>query len=214
VAGVVWQRRRIGRILQASKLGALAASLLTILLLAPLIYAIIVTPSLLKQLVGLPAGSLSQLRHVPLNLLRIPWHVVIRGPNEPAIWLGHIPLLDIFDVFMAILGVYSFSFFLRLDRSKTIFASIILGMVLISLGGTVGIQLLLPPLFLLVAAGLAFMLEQWFRIFPRNPFAQSLATVIICLSVVAVGWYNVQSYFIAWPQTPATKAVYDKQMVQ
>lgn len=76
------------------------------------------------------------------------------------------------------------------------------------------ISIVLPFVYLLVAGGINFMIEQWFMVFPYNPFARNLAIVLIFVAIGATGFFHFNRYYIAWPQAPATKNTYHIQPVK
>ena len=205
VAGVVWQRRTIIELVRSSRLYMIVGSALSCALLLPLIYSCIQDAHTLYSIVGLPNNHQWDVLQIARNFLRVPWQLVWHGPNDPAMWLGHMPLMDFGCVLFAVLGIYSYAVDWQLDRSRMVLGGLALSWGLVSLGGPVGIAVLLPFCFLLVAAGIAFMVRQWFEVFPRNPFARGLAYILLSGATLAIGWYNVQHYFIAWPQVPVTR---------
>jgi len=52
------------------------------------------------------------------------------------------------------------------------------------------------------------MLQQWFTVFPRNPFARSAGAILMTIVVLLAAYNGFSQYFIAWPNTPETKAVF------
>ena len=82
------------------------------------------------------------------------------------------------------------------------------GTLLIALGGAVSLSLLIPFIYILVAAGIGFMLDQWYKVFPRNAIAQGVGMGLIVLAVAASCWYGLRHYFVAWPNAPATQQVF------
>ena len=175
--------------------------------LAPLIIALAGSQSLLQNYAGLPT-ALPTLTEYFKNLALVPVHLIARGPNDPATNLDHLPLLDFFTAVIAFIGAYGYAIHLKLHRSQLLFGVLILGSLLAATGSAVTIAILLPFLYLLVAGGVNFMLEQWFKVFPFNPLARSVAAVLIVAGVVTTSFYHINRYFIAWPQTPSTKTTY------
>ncbi len=208
IAGAVWQRRVLKELIQTSKVHVITGSAILGVLLLPLIYSSIKDPHVLYEIGGLPKEGMNNILQIGRNFLDVPIRLLWHGPNDPSIWLGRMPLLDFGSVLLAILGIYSFLLDWQLDRSRIVIGGAALSWMLTSLGGPVSVAILLPFCFLFVAAGIAFMVGQWFTVFPRNPFARGLAYVLLGCATLAIGWYNVQHYFVAWPRTPATRASY------
>jgi hypothetical protein len=122
------------------------------------------------------------------------------------------PILDIFTSVMVVLGIYNFYVNERkLDRVRFLLGTISLACILIALGGSVGIEILIPFVYLLAASGIAYLMNQWFVIFPSNPIARFSAWIMIILIVSTAAFYNLKSYFVAWANAPATKSYYSIQ---
>ncbi len=77
--------------------------------------------------------------------------------------------------------------------------------ILIGLGQVATLGLLIPVLYIVMANGIAYMLQSWFTVFPRNPVARTLGVVLLTIVVVVSCSYQLQRYFIAWPAAEATK---------
>lgn len=212
VLGGLWQSRQVGRHLKETKLSIPLVIALGAAILAPLVYAISRQPMLLKKLVGLPAGDLPNLYDLFRHILNVPVQVFLRGPYDPVTWLGRLPLLDIFAASMLILGTYYYYQNRQLDRSKIIFAVLAVGTVLVGLRGSVSIIILAPFIYLLSAAGIAYLLKQWMTVYPRNPLARTIGVTLIVIAVLAACGYNLRHYFVAWPGAPATKRAYRLQI--
>ena len=208
--GFVWQRKTVAKLFREARIPALFTLSACVMLLTPLLLAFVRSPELIEQYIGLPAAPLEALKELPKNLALIPYHLVLRGEVNPLQNLGNLPLLDFFTVIMAILGGYSYATYFGLRRSRMILGSLVLSCLLVALQGSVTLAILLPFVYLLVAGGLNFMIEQWFMVFPYNPLARGLAVILIVGALGATTFYHLNRYFVAWPQAPATRAVYDQ----
>lgn len=214
IAIAIWQHKRIWAELKEVPLWfRLSCAGLILVILIPLVYASVREPATLLSVAGLPhtVPSLSALGD---NALRIPAYLLARGPANPEIWLGRLPLLDAFSATMLLFGIYSLRFHMRLLRNQILFASSIYFALLIVSGGLVTITILLPFVYILVASGLAFFLQQWLTVFPNNPIARGLGITLVTISVLFVSFFHLSHYFIAWPQTPATRAAFRNSLVK
>jgi len=187
------------------------AGLFVIILLAPLGYAVFHDTNQLLAVAGLPS-TVPTINNMIHNFLNIPTGVLLKGPNSPSQWLGRLPYLDIASTAMLVLGVYSLRYHLLLIRAQLLVGCSLLFIILITLGGSVTSLALLPVIYLLIAGGLAFMLQQWFTVFPNNPVARTIATTLVSVLVLLISYYNISHYFIAWPQTPATRQAFGLQL--
>lgn len=208
LAGAIWQSKTILR-LAKEHAGRFAIGMAGMLaLIAPLILAVYKSPELGRIVAGLPGdGSVNAVDALG-RLAQIPFNLFVHGPSDPAIWLGRLPVLDAFSMAMLVFGVYLYARHRRMTRSKLVGAAVIVGAVLIALGGAVTLSVIMPFVYLLVAAGIGFMLDRWQKVFPRNVIAQSVGVGLISLAVIIVSWYGLRHYFVAWPNAPATKEVF------
>lgn len=208
VIGIVAQWRTIDRYFMRNLWAVTAGALIVLAALIPLGLAVYHDPDIARLYAGFPL----QQWPVPLDVLRsmadIPLHLFIAGPPDPQRWLGTLPILDFFTIAMCLLGVYLYSRHARLGRFWMLAVVLALGTLLASLGGQVTVTILIPFIYMLAAAGIGFMLDRWTTVFPRNIFARYVGYGMLCVAVLTVGVYSFRHYFVAWPQAPATKAVY------
>jgi hypothetical protein len=206
--GVILRFKAIDRLFK-KHLGTVTAGAAALLvLLAPLGYAIYKSPELARVLAGLPAHGWPKPLEVLTNTLQVPLSFIFRTPYMPEHWLARLPILAFFTVIMAFLGGYLYARHWRLMRTKVMAAILVIGTVLVGLGGAVSLSIIVPFVFILAAAGIGFMLDRWYKVFPRNVIAQGIGVGFITLAVLASSWYNLRLYFVAWPAVPATKAIY------
>lgn len=148
----------------------------------------------------------------PLNIFRqffdVFFHLFFRGPYNPSLWLDHSPILDIFTLVMAIIGIYFYAIHYRVGRTKILASYFILGSLLISLGGAVSLSLLVPVLYICAATGIAYLLHEWLKVFPINPYARSIGIGLIVIAVSLSCIYNLRAYFVAWPHNSNTQATF------
>lgn len=181
-----------------------------VVMLLPLAWGLSHDTSLIKPLLGLPktwptVGELLQ------NIINIPVFIFVRGPNDPATWLPGTSYLDIFSGMMLIIGLYWSIFRFRLDRIRITYGVLALGSILVISGGPTSMVILIPFLYLLITAGMTFMLQQWFTVFPRNPIARTIGTSLLSLAVLVTVFYHVNHYFIAWPNTPSVRNAFNQK---
>ncbi len=212
VIGGIWQRKAVARHVKHAQIALLPAVIFGLALLSPLVIALIRQPELLKSFVGLPSHNLPTPYDIFRHIINVPFQIFFRGPNDPTIWLGRLPLLDLFSATMCVLGIYFYFYQRKLDRTKIIIGSLIIGDVLVGFRGQVASVILMPFIYILITAGIAFMLNQWFSVFPRNPLARTIGTGLIVLAVALSGYYNLRHYFVAWPNAPITKQSFNQQL--
>lgn len=210
IAGI-WQSKRIRNELKRIPTWfTVVIALGGVIVIAPLVWGIYHTPSLVLPLLGLP-NTLPNIADILQNIINIPTYIFVRGPNDPARWLPGTAYLDIFSSMMLFVGLYWAFFKRKLDRIRAITGLLLVGSLLVATGGPVNMALLIPFIYLLITAGMTFMLQQWFTVFPRNPIARTIGTSLLSLAVLASVFYNINHYFIAWPNTPSVRKIYSTQ---
>lgn len=208
IIGTVWQARRIWQELsQVEWWFQFIFCISVVLLLFPFAWSMIHAPHMFTLYLGLPE-KWAPISQILSTWIHIPIQFFIHGPNDPSRWLDHLPILDLFSTAMAIIGIYASWKRFGLDRTKLLIGFYICGSLLVAFGGNVTITLLVPFVYLLVVSGVAFMLEEWFTIFPRNPLARGLATFLMGFAIAVTAFYQLDHYFVAWPNAPETKAVF------
>jgi len=161
----------------------------------------------LRQWLGFPAHFASPL-HLLKQLLGVPVHLFVRGPQNPETWLGRAPLLDIFVLVMTLVGIYFYSRHYTARRTRLLAGFSLIGVILVALAGPVSLSLLVPLLYACAATGITYLLHEWLSVFPLNPLARSFGIAFVAVAVSLSCFYNLRAYYIAWPHTADTKAVF------
>jgi hypothetical protein len=131
-------------------------------------------------------------------------YFIVRGPDNAALWLGRLPVLDAFASVMLAAGILFYGKHLSAPRTQLLGGTFIVGAVLFALNPTVRFSVLVPLVYLVATAGIAFILHQWLKVFPRNPLARGVGVAVVAVVTIAACGYNLRSYYVAWPQNPAT----------
>lgn len=172
-----------------------------------LIWAFVRSPHAIRTWLGLPEHFAS-----PLKLLKhfagVWVHLFVRGPEYHQLWLGRAPLLDVFTLAACLAGIYFYIRHWRAGRSQLLFALFLVAVILVALGGPVSLSLAVPILYMWAAAGIAYILHEWLRVFPINPIARGLGIGLVTLAVVVSCLYNLRAYFVAWPHDPSTQTTF------
>lgn len=206
--GALWQVRTFGALAWQRKWVSMAALLIGAAGVAPLAWALIRSPHLIKTWLGWPA-TLPSVVTILKNIGNVPIHILFRGPGLPQHWLGHLPMLDAFSLIMLLLGVYAT---LKQSRRLAIGFGLLFVPAFVLVGlGTVNLSVLAPFTYLLVAGGVHELSGRWLTVFPRNPIARNLGLGLLVAVVGLACAYNIRAYFIAWPQASATETVFTYQ---
>lgn len=215
IPGLIWftaliafiQRRHLTGIFKRTSTPAIVGALLVIgLLLAPLGRALILHPQLAQEWLAMPI-SFSPQRFVQ-DFLYVPASLVVRAPFNPVFNLGRLPYLDVFTICLVVLGTYAFLLRLDLVRTRALIGAIIIAWFIVAFDNTVQINLFLPLIYITVAAGIMFLLQQWYSVFPKNPIARTIGLVLL-FSVVSISlYYNTTRYFVAWANSPVSQQAF------
>lgn len=182
------------------------------ILLVPLVRSIILSPSNLTELIGLPV-SLQPIELIK-NIALVPVSIYVYGVSNPAYNLGNLPLLDIFSSTMATLGILYAVTRPELGSIKKIIWLAIPYIILVGCASSVATIALWPFVLIFVALGLHMLIAQWANVFPLNPIAKTTGSAVIIVTIGFASLYNLNRYFIAWRNAPATKDVYNIQNYQ
>lgn len=205
-----WQGQNIvAQAKKASPAYAIGAAVLFVLLFAAFVAGMVSHPGLIKPWLGIPASwptPLTALRHAADSAL----YLFVRGPGNPEVWLGHLPLLDIFSTVLSGIGIYFYALHWRTNLYRLqIFASFIVAtMLLMALGNVLFVGVLIPIMYLFAATGIAFLLRQWYAVFPRNPVARNAGLGLLVVAVVVAMTYHLISYFLAWQHNIDTVSLF------
>lgn len=209
---LVWQRKSIYKYLQSRNvLFSAILSLLAVASLSPLVMLFYNHPEMIKNYVGLPQ-NIPTLHQYMNNFIATISSLFIKGPDSPEKWLGSVAYLNIFSTVMFVIGLYAYFRNRKLLRSKFIVISIIFSVIITSFGGPVDISISIPFVYIVVGSGIALMIQQWQTVFPKNPFAKSVGTVLMSAVIALSAYQGLRHFFVAWPSTPETKNVYRQSL--
>jgi hypothetical protein len=211
-ASMILQRHEISTALRQCKqpkLRRLVSTALAVVLLSPYMYALTAhfQTRLITGLLGLPdrwPGIDSLLQRATQAVLFIG----ARGTAPNDTWLNHQPLFNALLVALFLIGVYFYAKHWQAPRTRLLATYLVVGSLLYIAGGLVGFSLLVPLLYLIVAAGGAYYLHLWLAVFPRNPLARLVGIGLLSLAIIISCVFGVRQYFIAWRYHPPAKAAF------
>jgi succinate dehydrogenase hydrophobic anchor subunit len=201
--GAIIQRKNIREARQATHAPWMRALSLSagIILLVPLLYAFSKSPGLIRQWLGIHSSVILSgdgLKTVALTIFDVPKSLFISSSFDPVHWLGRLPLLSSFEIIMLLLGMYFYATHIRAARTRLILTLSTVAVLIIGFSGITAISLIVPIVYLLAAAGIAYILHLWLKVFPNNPVARTTGIVLILLTVLLTSAYQTRSYFVAW----------------
>jgi hypothetical protein len=201
VIGFLWQQKYLTKLLDTIPATfRLLIVLAGAVIITPLGWAVVRTPSLIETFLGVPMHVLKPTQYLH-NALEVPVNIFFRGPANPWTWLGRLPILDIFVTVMFIFGLYCYWIQRKLEFNRLIVGCILLGSILIIAGGPVTLTLLIPFLYIVASAGIAELFSEWLTVFPKNPLARGVGVGLLGLAIFLSGYYQATRYFVAWPDS-------------
>lgn len=180
-----------------------------ILLVLPLIISLILNAHQILILLGVD-NLVSSPSALILSIINTVSALFFVSESSNVLGLDSLPFLDIFSVFMFILGCYYFENKLHLKRSKLLFGGLALGILVCSLGGfdPLRMSLLLPIIYIFIAAGIHETISRWLAVFPRNPIARTIGILSLASVVGFVSFYHLTKTFVARPGNPQIRNSY------
>jgi hypothetical protein len=141
------------------------------------------------------------------NFVHVPFYLFLHMPVNPAWHVGRLPVFSVITTVFIAIGAYVHYLRWRDARYRTNVLLVAAGWLILTLGGS-SIALILGPLFVAAASGIAYMLKQWYSVFPRNPIARIVGLGLL-ITIIAINVaYNTRQYYVAWPHYPPVKDVF------
>jgi hypothetical protein len=182
---------------------------LGILAVSPLIYRVVTDSVVLREWLLIPQSV--DWGSIPRNILRVPSAFIYRAPGDALINVGRLPIFDVASGGLFLLGLYGYYKNYKLERVRIMLLSALFAIVLGALGQvTAGFIIVIPFAYAVVAAGISLLLEEWYKIFPNNPFARSFGIIAIVVMLSFSVYYQLNRFLIVWPQTPETRQEYNQ----
>ncbi len=206
--GLVLMRQRILYLFR--KLGRLHTTLLILfgtLLTLPLLIRFVVDPESIRVIFGLPAALPTPALLLD-NFIHLSSSIIYRGYWPTEYWMYGAPLLNAAESILLIAGLVMLFKRPILRGNYFLIGTLGVSTLLITLGGSATVALLVPLVYLTIAGGIYYLLNEWLTVFPKNPIARySGMTLLLALAVFSV-LYHFRAYYTAWPNAPETKSVY------
>lgn len=176
-------------------------------LLLPLLWGIYKSPSQLWELTGLTA-QIPSVMDFGKNIAATVWALVWSAPPLPEFRLANTPLLALGGAMLLAAGAYRAIRDWRSIRTQFIIVSLVVLIILMGIKPRASYLPLLIPLYLVIASGVTVLFREWYRLFPRNPYARSFGLIPIVILLTAIVGFHYQRYFLAWANASETYKVY------
>ncbi len=212
VIAVIWQHRLIINVIRRLPvIETIGLTIGALAILTPLGWGIAHNYQLAWSVLGLP-NHLPAIWPTLRRLIDVPINLFVRGPFLPGLWVGRTPILDVLETTLFVFGVYACWQNRLLRRLIAFIVVFVVTAILSAVNGPVSLSLVMPFIYFMIAAGLAYLINEWLSTFPRNPLARGLGMTIVVLAIAASCFYQLNRYFIAWPHMTTTNAIFSEQL--
>jgi uncharacterized membrane protein len=207
--GVLFGKKLLATVAKLKKPTLLIAILSAIFVLLPLVLSFVHNIEVLKEWLLLP--DTINLKTAVVDILRVPSAFIYRSPDYPLLNVGRLPVFDVASGGFFLIGLYAYQKHIKLERTRIMILTAILSIIIGALGEVaVAVVILLPFVYCVIAAGISYVLDEWYSVFPKNPFARSFGLLLVTFVVLMSVFYQLTRFLVVWPQTPATREVYSQ----
>lgn len=207
--GVLFYKKIKKQFSRISKKIILLGAVIGFALLMPLALALVQNTELIRSWLLLPL-SIDWIESAR-NILRVPSAFLYRSPVDPLLSVGRLPVFDVAVGGLFLIGLYSYQQNSKLDRARIMLLTTVVAIIIGALGQvTAAIVILLPFVYAVVAAGISYLLDEWYTVFPRNPFARSFGVLLVTIVVLMSMYYQLTRFLVVWPNTPETRSQYNQ----
>lgn len=171
------------------------AAALSVVIIAPLAYAIIQNPSIGLELLGIPNAWPSPIDNV---VLLYQQYFDFVAPHSGEIMT---PVYGLGSMALVLLGIFRLFTTKYTARSYIVSAwfLFILPIVIIS---PQYITILFVPIVLLLAMGVQALISYWYQLFPRNPYARIVGLIPLTILVVSMTLSGIERYMYGYHYDP------------
>lgn len=177
------------------------AIILGVVSIMPLAYAIYLDNAVALRIFGIPSGGID----IGANVVSVGQDLFGFFSTSNSYTLR--PLFSLATVLLVLIGIYRL---LTVKYTARSYATIILGIIL-SLAVIISPQYvynLFPIIVILMAMGIATLIIDWYKLFPRNPYARIAGLVPLAILVVGLSFSDVTRYTNSYLYNPNILASY------
>lgn len=162
---------------------------------APLVYAIVLQPSVALTLLGIPADGL----HLPDSITQAGQTLFGFLSTSDSYLLR--PLYSLGLALLICIGAYRLLTVKHTARSYTvlILSAFLIPLVLIDPTHATS---LFPIAVIMIAMGVSLLIQKWYKLFPRNPYARIAGLVPISILVVGLAYTGLMRYMNNYTYNP------------
>jgi hypothetical protein len=160
---------------------------LGVISIVPLVYAAAIDKNVLFTLLGLPQGDL----HIKDNLVHIASMLFGVFPDIDSHMVR--PLYSFGLLLICAVGAYKLLTYKHTARSYITLSLSVLMLPLVIFNPD-RVTFLFPIIMLFAALGIATLITNWYRLFPRNPYARIVGLVPLAVLVIGVADTGINRY--------------------
>lgn len=184
----------------------IALPTISFVLSIPLILLCIIKPGLTLTLLGAPDSGTINIWH---NLSVIfQQYFNFMHPSSGTLMT---PVLDIGSMILIALGIWQLYKIRYTARSYTLAAWIIILIPLLVINPAL-VNVTFVPLLLLLASGLSYILNNWYGLFPKNPYARFAGVIPLTILVGGLVITGLYRYFDGYRYDPITASSFSKDL--
>lgn len=187
-----------------NRVKASIAIVLGVVALAPLVYAVVLDPSILRILLGIPADL-----NLQTNALRILQDTIGFGTDTTSYLVR--PLFPIGLVLLMLVGLYRILTHRYTARSYITIAWGTLTLILVLLNPD-AITNLYPVAIILISYGIIEMIRSWYKIFPTNPYARVAGMLPLTVLVLAFVMSGTTRFIGTYHNNPGVVKNYSRDL--
>ena len=172
-----------------------------LLVIGPLLAAVIHTPSIGMQLLGLDKLNEFQWQQFIPNAIST-FDNLFNFTNNSSNLIAT-PMFSIATTILLLLGLLKLFTASYSARSYMLFIWIVLLFVVLTLRPDM-LLLVIVPATLILAIGMETLIRLWYDLFPRNPYARIAALIPLSILLISIVDINIERYFYGYHYSPLT----------
>jgi len=190
---------------QLSKVKILIASICALILTAPLMYVVVLHPSVGVTLLGIPEQWPNFADNL-LQLLRQYFDFISTNSGSPMA-----PIYGLGSMILICLGIFRLATTKYTARSYIICIWIILLVPILAINPSF-VSVTFVPVVLLMAMGISTLITNWYTLFPRNPYARFAGLLPLAVLIASMVMSGIDRYAYGYLYSPQTASEFSDDL--
>ncbi len=171
------------------------AGLLFLILVVPLVYLCATSWQMLTQVIGYQELTFDFYDNFRILVHSYFW-------MEPMVQSGQIvPIMDFSSLALIVLGLLALITQRHTARAYMIFAWMLVALPLLAVNPHLTVIMTIP-LFILLAIGTETLLKEWYKLFPKNPYARAVGLLMMILLIGVIISSGIDRYVNGYRHMP------------